>query len=80
MLQSKNVQVCNSQIKIIIKQFLGCGQALRRKEPTLIVGGNETQRREYPWQVALYRSSDKELLCGGTLLNQRVILTGSFRL
>ncbi|XP_063919441.1 uncharacterized protein LOC135134643 isoform X2 [Zophobas morio] len=54
-----------------------CGQVLRRKEPTLIVGGHETLRREYPWQVALYRSSDKNLLCSGTLLNQRVILTAA---
>ncbi|XP_063918856.1 uncharacterized protein LOC135134166 [Zophobas morio] len=54
-----------------------CGQPLLRKEPTLIVGANETQKREYPWQVALYNAFDKELLCGGTLLNQRVILTAA---
>ncbi|KAJ3649365.1 hypothetical protein Zmor_021115 [Zophobas morio] len=54
-----------------------CGQPVLRKEPTLIVGGNETQKREYPWQVALYSAFNKELLCGGTLLNQRVVLTAA---
>ncbi|KAJ3649363.1 hypothetical protein Zmor_021113 [Zophobas morio] len=54
-----------------------CGQPLRKKEPTLIVGGNQTEKREYPWQVALYIASTKELSCGGTLLNQRVILTAA---
>ncbi|RZB39484.1 Trypsin domain containing protein, partial [Asbolus verrucosus] len=46
---------------------------------TLIVHGNNVTRSDYPWQVAIYRTNatKKELICGGTLINQRIILTAA---
>ncbi|XP_063910051.1 uncharacterized protein LOC135127542 isoform X1 [Zophobas morio] len=44
---------------------------------TLIVAGSQTKVGDYPWQAALYRVIDKELICGGSLLNERVILTAA---
>lgn len=59
---------CNFTVCVV------CGKPYNDR--TLIVGGSETKKGDYPWQVALYRATDKELLCGGSLLNQRVIVTG----
>mgnify|MGYP005984400003 CR=1 FL=1 len=56
--------------------FLVCGQPSPTADPTSIIGGEKAERGEYPWQVALYDAKSKNLLCGGTLLNQRVVLTG----
>ncbi|XP_063925821.1 modular serine protease-like [Zophobas morio] len=53
-----------------------CGQKTVEATPLIIEGTNVT-KGEYPWQVALYRKSDKALICGGSLLNQRVILTAA---
>ncbi|RZC36204.1 Trypsin domain containing protein, partial [Asbolus verrucosus] len=49
------------------------------KATTLIVHGNNVTRSDYPWQVAIYRTNatKKELICGGTLINQRIILTAA---
>ena len=55
---------------------LVCGKPYNDR--TLIVRGNRTKKGDYPWQVALYRATTKKFLCGGTLLNERVILTGKF--
>ncbi|XP_063918420.1 uncharacterized protein LOC135133831, partial [Zophobas morio] len=54
-----------------------CGQPSPVVDPTLIVGGTEAERGKYPWQIALYDAKSKILLCGGTLLNQRVVLTAA---
>ncbi|KYB29441.1 hypothetical protein TcasGA2_TC031984 [Tribolium castaneum] len=56
---------------------LKCGQKSTRNNPTLIVNGTNAIRGDYPWQVALYNKTSKVLLCGGSLLNQRVILTAA---
>jgi hypothetical protein len=52
-----------------------CGQKSVNAQ-TLIVNGKPVKKGDYPWQVALYTLNDKELICGGSLLNQRVVLTG----
>ncbi|CAL4156037.1 unnamed protein product, partial [Meganyctiphanes norvegica] len=45
-------------------------------EPTRIVGGIEVvPERKYPWQVALI--SDDQIICGGTIINDRWILTAA---
>ncbi|XP_063910656.1 clotting factor C-like [Zophobas morio] len=49
----------------------------RENYRTLIVRGSETKKGAYPWQAALYRKVDKTFLCGGSLLNERVILTAA---
>lgn len=63
-----------SDIHIIL--FAVCGQK-RVKSPTLIVNGDNVTRGDYPWQVAIYNKTNEVLICGGALVNQRVILTGT---
>ena len=41
-----------------------------------IVGGQEALKDEYPWQILLkYKDS---FTCGGSILNERTILTAAF--
>lgn len=49
-----------------------CGQAQRSKR---IVGGQETEVNEYPWQAAVITRSGG--FCGGSLLNDRWVLTAA---
>jgi hypothetical protein len=56
--------------------LLACGKTSALGDPTLIINGQDATLEDFPWQVALYRLKDKELLCGGSLLNARMILTG----
>ncbi|CAL4072470.1 unnamed protein product, partial [Meganyctiphanes norvegica] len=42
-----------------------------------IVGGSETDVNEYPWQVALVNKGDTFVFCGGTLINDRYVLTAA---
>jgi hypothetical protein len=53
-----------------------CGKTSALRDPSLIINGEDATLEDFPWQVALYRLKDKELLCGGSLLNARMILTG----
>jgi len=41
-----------------------------------IVGGNETEKNEFPWQVMLMLSGDQGL-CGGSILSNQTILTAA---
>ncbi|XP_063908176.1 uncharacterized protein LOC135126228 [Zophobas morio] len=54
-----------------------CGKKGITKDPTLMVGGFNTTSLEYPWQAVLYCNSSKRLLCGGTLLSEKIILTAA---
>ena len=43
---------------------------------TRIVGGEETEPNEYPWQVALLREwypGFSRQFCGGTIINERFV-------
>jgi hypothetical protein len=53
-----------------------CGKISPTRQPTLIVGGRVSKQGQFPWQVALYRF--QTFICGGSLLNERLILTGKF--
>jgi secreted trypsin-like serine protease len=44
----------------------------------LIVGGKVAGKRYFPWQAALYDARNQKFLCGGNLLNERIILTGEY--
>ncbi|CAL4073220.1 unnamed protein product, partial [Meganyctiphanes norvegica] len=44
---------------------------------TRIVGGVETEVNEYPWQVALVSKGGSSVNCGGTLINDRWVLTAA---
>jgi secreted trypsin-like serine protease len=62
----------------MVRFLVVCGKTSTTKDPTLIVGGRVSKKGQFPWQAALYSSVDKSFLCGGSLLNERVILTGKF--
>jgi hypothetical protein len=55
-----------------------CGKIRPKRNPTLIVGGKIAGKRYFPWQAALYNARNQEFLCGGSLLNERIILTGEY--
>ncbi|CAL4186022.1 unnamed protein product, partial [Meganyctiphanes norvegica] len=51
-----------------------CGKANRG---TRIVGGQTTEVNEYPWQVALVSRGSNGVYCGGSLINDRWVLTAA---
>ena len=42
-----------------------------------IINGTEAEPNEFPWQVALVRSSLQTLICGGTIISEKHILTSA---
>lgn len=42
----------------------------------LIIGGVKAKKDHWPWVVGVYKKNDKKHICGGSLLNQKVILSG----
>ena len=42
-----------------------------------IVGGQETEVNEYPWQVGLVSAGGRQPWCGGTLISDRHVLTAA---
>ena len=42
-----------------------------------IVGGQETEVNEYPWQVGLVSRSGTRPWCGGTLISDRHVMTAA---
>ncbi|XP_043205378.1 coagulation factor X-like [Amphibalanus amphitrite] len=51
-----------------------CGQVNRASR---IVGGEETEANEYPWQAAIYRIDRDLTFCGGTVINSLYVLTSA---
>ena len=51
-----------------------CGIPIRA---TRIVGGQETEVNEYPWQVGLVSASGRVPWCGGSLISDRHVLTAA---
>merc|ERR1711872_222131 len=69
---------------ILIDSTFRCGLAVRGKK---ILGGEETEISEYPWQVGMaYRCYDwssntsfcREVLCGGSLIRDQWVLTSAW--
>lgn len=58
--------------KLIICKILGCGV---RNEESRIVGGQTTGVNEFPWMARL--SYLNKFYCGGTLINDRYVLTAA---
>jgi len=52
-----------------------CGE--RKVVRERIVGGQNAQRYEYPWQVALVWNYGYDVFCGGSLLSSRTVLTAA---
>ena len=44
---------------------------------TRIVGGQETEVSEYPWQAGLVNKGSTSVWCGGSLLNSKWVLTAA---
>jgi hypothetical protein len=67
--------------KFVKNHFLVCGQK-STPSAALIVKGDIANKVEFPWQVAIHRRRGKpktnQLICGGTLISERIILTGEF--
>lgn len=61
--------------------FVECGVVA--PQPTLvggkprIVGGNEADEHEWPWQVSLRTTSSSFHFCGGSLISDRWVVTAA---
>merc|ERR1711923_373053 len=42
-----------------------------------IVGGEEAEPHEFPWQVSLRRKSDNFHFCGGSVLNENTVISAA---
>lgn len=60
-------------------KFLVCGQK-RPKGTANVIGGRNATKGDYPWQIGVYRSSTKQHICGGAVINQRVVVSGECNL
>lgn len=63
----------------VIYKFLvltECGRKFVNAQP-LIIGGTTPKKDQWPWVVLIYNKIDKMYLCVGSLLNQKVILSGN---
>lgn len=49
------------------------------KAQQFIVQGHEANITEAPWNVAIYKTSGfgKELICGGTIITERIVISAS---
>ena len=51
-----------------------CGETQRA---TRIVGGEETEVSEYPWQAGLVSKGSSSVWCGGSLVSSKWVLTAA---
>ena len=54
-----------------------CGVSKAKKNNNRIIGGKDTARGEFPWQVALVFKGTFKPFCGGTLLSSDTVLTAA---
>jgi hypothetical protein len=58
-----------------------CGQKFN-SSAALIVNGSTALKGEFPWQAAIYERGESpgtsKLYCSGTLISERIILTGDY--
>eukprot|EP00092_Neocalanus_flemingeri_P028964 GFUD01031447.1.p1 GENE.GFUD01031447.1~~GFUD01031447.1.p1 ORF type:complete len:524 (-),score=108.55 GFUD01031447.1:89-1660(-) len=61
------------------EKFCGSRPLLGEMPTTRIIGGEDADPGEFPWQVSLARMSSgrPHLICGGTLISSRSVLTAS---
>ena len=59
---------------MIVSRKCKCGVVQRRSR---IVGGEETEVSEYPWQAGLVDKGSSKVWCGGSLLNSKWVLTAA---
>ena len=51
-----------------------CGKVKRRSR---IVGGEDTEINEYPWQVGMVQINSTKPYCGASLINEEWVLTAN---
>ena len=66
-----------AKIPVTTTPYYKCGVSTMNGIGTRIVGGEEAQSGEIPWQVALVWRGDRRPFCGGTLLSSRTVLTAA---
>ena len=54
-----------------------CECGVPKNESNRIVGGQDADKNEYPWQVALKRGNSRKPFCGGSILSTDTILTAA---
>ncbi|KAG5892107.1 hypothetical protein JTB14_008076 [Gonioctena quinquepunctata] len=56
-----------------------CGRKVNNEVTTLVFGGEDTRKYEYPWITAIYIKSKGEYInnCGGTLITPRIVVTAA---
>jgi V8-like Glu-specific endopeptidase len=54
----------------------GCVCGLQNKDDR-IVGGEDAKKKEFPWQVAIVMPGTRQPMCGGSVINNRYILTAA---
>ncbi|CAG7722478.1 unnamed protein product [Allacma fusca] len=58
------------------KEEFKCVCGLQNKDDR-IVGGEDAKKREFPWQVAIVMPGTRQPMCGGSVINNRWILTAA---
>ncbi|KAK9758575.1 Trypsin [Popillia japonica] len=53
-----------------------CGQKIVNVQ-TLVIGGTNAQPGEYPWVLAIYRSSSKQHICGASMISRLYVLSAA---
>lgn len=67
----------NVLISITSKSGVQCG-VKQMKQRGFLLNGESTQPGDWPWHAAIYlRNKNLKYICGGTLISDRVILTGN---
>ncbi|XP_063923461.1 uncharacterized protein LOC135137673 isoform X2 [Zophobas morio] len=56
--------------------ILDCGLN-KYNDPAMVINGTDAKKWAYPWQVAIYDKNTKDLICGGSLLSENVVLTAA---
>lgn len=59
---------------VISNSYDACGET--SFSPGLILGGNRTERGEFPFLCLLYNIEENLIFCGGTLISTKHVLTG----
>uniref|UniRef100_A0A7M5WYY6 Peptidase S1 domain-containing protein n=1 Tax=Clytia hemisphaerica TaxID=252671 RepID=A0A7M5WYY6_9CNID len=61
----------------VFNDFAHCGMSAKlNRDFSRIVGGTEAERKELPWQAALWGGSGKPY-CGGTLISSQYVVTAA---
>ena len=72
----ENFQLLTGQCGLI-DLFMSCADYPVQKRKGKIVGGKKARIGEFPWQVKIVRKKSGVLICGGSLLCEKFVLTAA---